>query len=88
MPITSSAKKALRGSARKHDFNLKKKELLDKTVKKFKKLVAEKKADEAKSLMPQVQKAIDKAVKTGLIKANAGSRKKSRLSALVKTQNK
>lgn len=84
MPITTSAKKALRGSLRKKGFNTKKKELINKTVKQVKKLVAEKKVKEAKALMPQVQKVLDKSVKTGLIKKNEASRRKSRISAMIK----
>ena len=84
MPITTSAKKALRGSQKKRGFNLKKKELLSKTVKKIKKLVAENKVKEAEKMMPDVQKIFDKSVKTGLIKENTASRKKSRISAMVK----
>jgi small subunit ribosomal protein S20 len=84
MPITTSAKKALRSSHKKRSFNLKKKELINKTVKQVKKLVAEKKVKEAIALMPQVQKILDKSVKTGLIKKNTASRKKSRISAMIK----
>jgi len=84
MPITSSAKKALRASDRKRFFNLAKKELVSKTLKQVKKLVSEKKIKEAKAMMPQVQKILDKAAKTGLIKKNAASRKKSRISAMLK----
>ena len=84
MPITTSAKKALRNSKKKRVFNLAKKELISKTIKKVKKLVSEKKIKEARELMPQVQKVLDKAVKTGLIKKNTASRKKSRISAMVK----
>ncbi|MEQ1500470.1 MAG: 30S ribosomal protein S20, partial [Parcubacteria group bacterium] len=71
MPITTSAKKALRGSQKKRGFNIKKKELINKAVKQVKKLVAEKKIKEAVAFMPQVQKILDKSVKTGLIKKNA-----------------
>lgn len=87
MPITTSAKKALRGSQRKHAFNLHKKDLLNKTIKQVKKLVANKQVKEAKALMPQVQKIIDKSSKTGLIKKNTASRKKSRLVAMLKKAN-
>ncbi len=83
MPITTSAKKALRSSGKKRAFNLRKKDILNKTVKQVKKLVGEKKTKEAMALMPQVQKILDKATKTGLIKKNAASRKKSRISALI-----
>lgn len=87
MPITTSAKKALRGSQRKRVFNLHKKDLLNKTIKQVKKLVANKQVKEAKALMPQVQKIIDKSSKTGLIKKNTASRKKSRLVAMLKKVN-
>ena len=84
MPITTSAKKALRSSSRKKDFNSNKKELLNKAIKNIKKLVSEKKLKEAKAFMSEVQKIIDKSVKTGLLKKNTASRKKSRISALIK----
>ncbi|HEY0220642.1 MAG TPA: 30S ribosomal protein S20 [Candidatus Paceibacterota bacterium] len=84
MPITKSAKKALRSSKRKKSFNSKKKEELSKVIKEVKKLVEGKNVKEAKALMPKVQKILDKSVKTGLIKKNKASRKKSRLSALIK----
>lgn len=84
MPITTSAKKALRGSAKKHGFNLKKKDQLTSAIKKIKQLVSDKKAKEAKAFFPQVQKIIDKAIKTNLIKKNTGARKKTRISAMIK----
>ena len=84
MPITQSAKKALRGSKRKRGFNITKKELINKALKQVKKLVAEKKIKEAQAFMPQVQKILDKSVKTGLLKKNTASRKKSRISAMIK----
>jgi small subunit ribosomal protein S20 len=66
---------------------LHKKDLLNKTIKQVKKLVANKQVKEAKALMPQVQKIIDKSSKTGLIKKNTASRKKSRLVAMLKKAN-
>ncbi len=48
-------------------------------MKKYKKLVEANKPEEAKKLVPELQKAIDKAQKTGVIKKNNASRKKSRL---------
>ena len=84
MPITKSAKKALRGSQKKRGFNLKKKELLGKAVKQIKKLMTEKKISEAEKMMPKVQSILDKSVKTGLIKKNTASRRKSRISAMIK----
>jgi small subunit ribosomal protein S20 len=79
MPITSSAKKALRSSKRKRVFNLRRKDDMNSVIKEYKKLVAGKKPDEAKKLIPKLQKAIDKAEKRGLIKKNTASRKKARL---------
>lgn len=84
MPITTSAKKALRSSKRKRGFNLNKKELVGDAIKKIKKLVGEKKVKEAVEFMREVQKVIDKSVKTGLLKKNTASRKKSRISAMIK----
>ena len=84
MPITTSAKKALRGSQKKHVFNIRKKDQVSKTLKTFKKLVAGKKTAEAEKMFTQVQKVLDKAVKTGLLKKNTASRKKSRLVASLK----
>ncbi len=42
-------------------------------------MLSEKKTEEAKKLLPQVYKFLDKAAKTGLIKKNTASRKKSRI---------
>ncbi len=84
MPITKSAKKALRGSQKKRVFNTAKKEQINKAIKEVKKLISEKKMKEAKALMPKVQKILDKSVKTGLIKKNTASSKKSRISAMIK----
>lgn len=79
MPITSSAKKALRSSKRKKVFNLRRKNEMQNVVKEYKKLILAKKTDEAQKLIPKLQKAIDKALKGGLIKKNTANRKKSRL---------
>ncbi|MCC2630365.1 MAG: ribosomal protein small subunit ribosomal protein [Candidatus Paceibacter sp.] len=84
MPITSSAKKALRASKKKRVFNQRRKDALVDVVKKVKKFVADKNTQEAMSLLSQAYKAIDKAAKTNLIKKNTASRKKSRLAKLVK----
>jgi len=83
MPITTSAKKALRGSKRKRVFNLRRKNEMQNVVKEYKKLVLAKKTDEAQKLIPKLQKAIDKARKTGIIKKNTASRKKSRLMKII-----
>lgn len=84
MSITQSAKKAIRNSARKHEFNLARKTTFVSLVKKIKKLGAEGKIDEAKKLFPEVQQAIDKAAKTHLIDKNTAARKKARIAKLFK----
>lgn len=82
MPITSSAKKALRSSKRKRIFNLRRKNDMQSVVKEYKKLIAAKKTKEAEKLMPRLQQAIDKAAKKGIIKKNTASRKKARLTQI------
>ncbi len=77
MPITKSAKKALRQSDRRRVFNLKRLRTYRNTVKELKKLVADKKLTEAKALLPKVYKTVDKATKRGVIKANKAARIKS-----------
>jgi len=85
MPITSSAKKALRAAKKKRVFNIRSKSTIDKTLKEFRTLVAAKKKAEATALIPNLYQALDKAVKTDFVKANHASRIKSRaMSALKK----
>jgi small subunit ribosomal protein S20 len=79
MAITSSAKKALRASKKKRVFNQRRMNAIETPLRQFKKLVAAKKANEAKALMPSLYQALDKAAKTGAIKANTAARRKSRL---------
>ncbi len=84
MPITKSAKKALRQGERKKVFNLRRKKKVEDAVKSVKKLVKEGKTKEANALLPKAYSALDKAAKGNTIKKNTASRKKSRLNALVK----
>jgi small subunit ribosomal protein S20 len=83
MPITKSAKKALRQNKTRRVRNLRKLDVLRDTIKKIKKLVAENKKEEAIKLLPLAYKALDKAAKTGVIKKNTSARKKSRLTKLI-----
>jgi len=86
MPITKSAKKALRQNKRRREKNLRRLNVLKDTVKKIKKLVEAKKTEEALKLLPLAYKAIDKACKTGVIKKNTAARKKSRITKLISRQ--
>ena len=83
MPIIKSAKKALRQSETRKARNVQKKKKIKKTFKKIRKFLDEKKVKEAKSILPQIYKLLDKAAKTGLIKKNTAARKKSRVTKLV-----
>ena len=84
MAITSSAKKAIRSSARKHVFNIRRKVALHDAVKSLTKSLTAKDVAGAEKLLPAAYKAIDKACKTGLIKSNTADRKKARLAAAIK----
>ncbi len=83
MPITQSAKKALRQNVTRRARNLRRKKALKETIKSYRKLVGEKKLDEAKALLPRVYQVLDKTAKAGTIKKNNASRLKSRLSKMV-----
>ncbi|MEK7169395.1 MAG: 30S ribosomal protein S20 [Patescibacteria group bacterium] len=80
MPITSSAKKALRQSGRRHIMNLDRKKKMGDTLKKFRKMIAAGKTAEAAKYLPEVYKTLDKMKKVGFIKPNKADRLKSRLS--------
>jgi len=83
MAITKSAKKALRQSQKRRIINVRKKEKIKNLIKEVRNLASQKKTEEAKKLLPQLYKILDKAAKTGLIKKNSADRKKSRLTKLI-----
>ncbi len=83
MPITKSAKKALRQNRKKRLFNLRRMKTMRELIKKSKELIKGNKKEEASNLLPETYKAIDKATKRGVIKKNTGSRKKSRLTKAI-----
>ncbi len=88
MAITSSAKKAIRSSAKKHVFNLRRKVALHDATKSLTKALAAKDVAGAKKLLPAAYKAIDKACKTGVIKSNTADRKKARLAQALARASK
>lgn len=83
MPITKSAKKALRQSLRKRAHNLFYKNKIKALFKEVRGLVLEKKIEEAKKLLPSLYKVLDKAAKEKVIKKNTAARKKSRITRLL-----
>ncbi|HEY4523914.1 MAG TPA: 30S ribosomal protein S20 [Candidatus Paceibacterota bacterium] len=84
MPITSSAKKALRQNIKRRKTNAIKIAALKKVLKNYKKVLASKKMDDAKKFLPGVYQALDKAAKINLIKKGTASRIKSRLAKKIK----
>ena len=88
MPITKGAQKAHRGSERKKVFNIRRKSALKDVSKEVAKAIDAGDAKKAKELLPKAYKAIDKAAKRGVIKANTAARKKSRMSAAIKRTEK
>ncbi len=83
MPITQSAKKAIRGSLRKKAFNDARKRAMKEVIKKIEKATKKDKAEAVKMLSSAFQ-IIDKAAKRGVIKKNNASRKKARLARITK----
>jgi len=84
MPITKSAKKALKQNRKKRVFNLKRIKKMRSLIKEFKTLIKDKKKEEALKILPETYKAIDKATKRGVIKKNTANRKKSNLAKALK----
>jgi small subunit ribosomal protein S20 len=83
MPITKSAKKALRQGIRRKARNLIYKGKVKDLLKEVRILASQKKINDAKKLLPQIYKSLDKAAKTGVIKKNTAARKKSRITKLI-----
>ena len=88
MPITASAKKALRQSAKRKKQNLKKKEAYKDVAKNIRNFVGAGNMKDAEKLLAELFKTVDKAAKTNAIKKNKASRIKSRLSKLVGAKKK
>lgn len=88
MPITKGAQKANRSSERKRIFNVRRKGTLKDVTKDVEKAILGGDTKKAKELLPTAYKAIDKAAKNGILKANTAARKKSRLSAAIKRTEK
>lgn len=86
MPRRRTSLKKQRVDKKRHLRNLKVKQQLKKTVKKFKALVNAKTIDEAKTLLKKVFSLLDKAAKKRVIHPKTANRKKSRLAkSLTKT---
>ncbi|MFH1789664.1 MAG: 30S ribosomal protein S20 [bacterium] len=83
MPNKANAKKALRQSKKRAVLNKARKETYKVAIKKVLKTESK---DEKKLLAVDAQKALDKAVKVGVLKKNTASRKLSRLMKRVNSK--
>ncbi|KPJ54713.1 hypothetical protein AMJ47_03720 [Parcubacteria bacterium DG_72] len=83
MAITKSAQKALRQNEKRRKLNNMYKKKMKELIKKARILIAEKKTEEAKELLPQIYKVLDKSAKINVIKKNTASRKKSRITKAI-----
>lgn len=83
MPIKKSAQKALRQTHKRTIVNRAIKVNIVDLQKKLGRAVSQKKNSEAKSLMSEFSQAVDKAVKTNVLKKNTAARMKSRLQKVV-----
>jgi len=88
MAITKSAKKALRQNIKRKAHNVIYKDKIKSLVKETRALVLAKKIKDAQNILPKLYQALDKAAKVGIIKKNAASRRKSRLTKFVAKASK
>lgn len=84
MPITKSAQKAFKKSIVRRKKNIKYKEKIKDLRKEIKRMIALKKIEEAKKILPLLYKTLDKAAKEKIIKKNTASRIKSKTTRLLK----
>lgn len=85
MANTSSAKKAIRVSARKRIINLRRNRQYKEDRKEVMKAVANKNKAEAEKLLPSAFKSIDKAAKGGVLHQNTADRYKAQLARMIKS---
>jgi len=78
-----SALKRYRQSEKRQAINTANRHKLKTQLRKLKTAVAAKKTDDAKGLLPQTFRLIDKSVQKGVIKKNTAARYKSRLAKSV-----
>jgi len=83
MPRRKSGILTARVDKKKHLRNLKIKQELKKSVKKFKTLIETKNAVEATTFLKKIFSLLDKAAKKGILHSNTANRKKSRFKKSV-----
>ena len=82
MPNTSSAKKALRNSLKKRDYNTARSLKIKNSLKELRRVLS-KDPENYQVTLSKVYSSLDKAVKTNLVHHKTASRKKSRMAKLV-----
>ena len=88
MPQLANAKKALRQSLKRAERRLPIKEEIHSTRRHFRKLIEAGKLDEAKAMIPKMDKMLDKAVTKKIFKKNKTARIKARLAKMIKRSAK
>ncbi len=88
MPVIKSVFKNVRVNERKRLINLKTKSTFKNEVKEIKRLLADKKPDDAEKLLPKAYKLLDIAAKKNVIAANSAARKKSSLARQIAAAKK
>lgn len=84
MPITKSAKKALRQAKRRTLQNTARQDAYKTAIKRIRQAIAAKRPADAEKLLPEAYQALDKAAKTNVINKAAAARMKSRLVAATR----
>lgn len=79
MPQRKSAKEELKKSLKRRERNLRVKTQIKNAIKKFRKSLEKQHLEEAKQILPEVYKVLDKAASKKVIHPNKSARKKSRL---------
>lgn len=79
MPHSHAAAKSLRQTKRHRSRNLTILQTVRKTIHDARRAIRLQKADDAKNLVQNAKKALDRAVAKGTVKKNTAARKKSRL---------
>ena len=84
MPIIKSAKKRVRQTIKRRARNYARRSRLKTAIKNTLTAISDKKADEAKKLLPGAYREIDLAAKNAILHKNNAARKKARLARLLK----
>jgi len=83
VPNLENAKKALRQSKKRYEENKIMRAEIDSLRRRFRKFLEAGQQDEAKAMIPLMDKKIDKATKNNIFKKNKAARIKSRLQAAI-----